>query len=239
MFKQIKKLTALFFVAATMFTFASCNKDNNEDNPSNPSGGGSSSSISESQLIGLWGFPAGHQFQGWELDIKADHTMTHGGTGTWTWSLNGNKFVAEWTVVDLVYKLVFNIQSVTPTEIKFNGEYQTCSLNGDVRESQDISSTLTNLLIDPSRLSEVIVGEWSNTWKDMLIYEDGTCNLFEFDCNWSVSGAIFTATSEAYNLVFEAKRIKIHNNKVTMTVEGTETEWGSTREFNRTITKTM
>ena len=39
--------------------------------------------------------------------------------------------------------------------------------------------------------------------------------------------------------VEEAKRIKIHNNKVTMTVEGTETEWGSTREFNRTITKTM
>lgn len=165
--------------------------------------------------------------------------MTHGGTGTWIWSLNGNKFVAEWTVVDLVYKLVFNIQSVTPTEIKFNGEYQTCSLNGDVRESQDISSTLTNLLIDPSRLSEVIVGEWKNTWTDMYIREDGTCNLFDYDCNWSVSGATFTATSENYNLVFEAKRIKIHNNKVTMTVEGTETEWGHTREFNRTITKTM
>ena len=27
MFKQIKKMTALLFVAATMFTFASCNKD--------------------------------------------------------------------------------------------------------------------------------------------------------------------------------------------------------------------
>ena len=85
----------------------------------------------------------------------------------------------------------------------------------------------------------MIVGEWKNTWTDMYIREDGTCNLFDYDCNWSVSGATFTATSEAYNLVFEAKRIKIHNNKVTMTVEGTETEWGSTREFNRTITKTM
>jgi hypothetical protein len=28
MFKNIKKVTMLFFVAATMFTFASCNKDN-------------------------------------------------------------------------------------------------------------------------------------------------------------------------------------------------------------------
>jgi len=33
MLKQIKKLTALLFVAATMFTFDSCNKDNNDDNP--------------------------------------------------------------------------------------------------------------------------------------------------------------------------------------------------------------
>lgn len=39
MFKQIKKLTVLLFVAATMFTFASCNKDNPDDNPS---GGGAS-----------------------------------------------------------------------------------------------------------------------------------------------------------------------------------------------------
>jgi hypothetical protein len=42
MLKQIKKLTAPLFVAATMFTFASCNKDNNDDNPS----GSGSSSIS-------------------------------------------------------------------------------------------------------------------------------------------------------------------------------------------------
>ena len=33
MVKQIKKITMLLFVAATMFTFASCNKDNTEDTP--------------------------------------------------------------------------------------------------------------------------------------------------------------------------------------------------------------
>ena len=49
MVKQIKKITMLLFVAATMFTFASCNK--NDDN-NGGSGSGGSSSISEAKLIG-------------------------------------------------------------------------------------------------------------------------------------------------------------------------------------------
>ena len=49
MYQNIKKLTALLFVAATMFTFASCNKD---DGNNGGSGSGSSSSIDESKLIG-------------------------------------------------------------------------------------------------------------------------------------------------------------------------------------------
>ena len=40
MYKNIKKITALLFVTATMFTFSSCNKDNNnDDNPSSGGGG--------------------------------------------------------------------------------------------------------------------------------------------------------------------------------------------------------
>ena len=42
MFKQIKKLTALLFVAATMFTASSCSKDDG---------------YSESDIIGVWYFP--------------------------------------------------------------------------------------------------------------------------------------------------------------------------------------
>ena len=53
MYKQIKKLTMLLFVAATMFTFASCNKD---DDNNGGSGSGGSSSISEAKLIGKWSF---------------------------------------------------------------------------------------------------------------------------------------------------------------------------------------
>ena len=60
MYQNIKKLTALFFVAATMFTFASCNKDNNDDNPS---GGGSSANYPESisQTHWEWGNVTGSE----------------------------------------------------------------------------------------------------------------------------------------------------------------------------------
>ena len=60
MYQNIKKLTALLFVAATMFTFASCNKDNNDDNPS---GGGSSANYPESisQTHWEWGNVTGSE----------------------------------------------------------------------------------------------------------------------------------------------------------------------------------
>ncbi|MBQ0112487.1 MAG: hypothetical protein KBT03_05080 [Bacteroidales bacterium] len=46
MYNKIKNLTMLLFVAATMFTFASCNK---EDDNNGGSGSGGSSSIDESK----------------------------------------------------------------------------------------------------------------------------------------------------------------------------------------------
>ena len=55
--KNLRKLTALLFVAATMFTFASCNKDNTEDTPSGGGGGSSSANYPESisQTHWEWG----------------------------------------------------------------------------------------------------------------------------------------------------------------------------------------
>lgn len=52
----------LLFVAATMFTFASCNKDNNDDNPSG-GGGGSSTNYPESvsETKWSWGSQTGSQ----------------------------------------------------------------------------------------------------------------------------------------------------------------------------------
>ena len=61
MYKKIKKITMLLFVAATMFTFASCNKDNSDDNTS--SGGGSSANYPESisQTHWEWGNVTGSE----------------------------------------------------------------------------------------------------------------------------------------------------------------------------------
>ena len=62
MVKNIKKLTVLLFVAATMFTFSSCNKDNTEDTPSG-GGGGSSANYPESisQTYWEWGNMTGSE----------------------------------------------------------------------------------------------------------------------------------------------------------------------------------
>lgn len=56
MYRNIKKLTMLLFVAATMFTFASCNKDNTDDNPS---GGGSSANYPETVNGTYWKWEGG------------------------------------------------------------------------------------------------------------------------------------------------------------------------------------
>ena len=87
MYNQIKTRTVLLFVAATMFIFASCKKDDN------PSGGGSSA-ITEANLVGEWGWPSSHEMKNKTIVIKADHTC--GGNllaGGFNWKLNGKKFV--------------------------------------------------------------------------------------------------------------------------------------------------
>ena len=66
MFKQIKKLTALFFVAATLFSFTSCKDDEEDINPS--------VTINEADLVGEWGWPGNHRMKGKTIAIKADRT---------------------------------------------------------------------------------------------------------------------------------------------------------------------
>ncbi|MBR6899957.1 MAG: hypothetical protein IKN29_06665, partial [Bacteroidales bacterium] len=62
MYQNIKKLTVLLFVAATMFTFSSCNKDNTDDNPSG--GGGSSANYPESVSETVWDWEGDANEQG-------------------------------------------------------------------------------------------------------------------------------------------------------------------------------
>lgn len=79
--KNLRKLTALLFVAATMFTIASCNKD--DDNPS----------ISEANLVGEWGWPSSHEMKNKTIIINANHTGAGNLMSSFKWTLDDNKFV--------------------------------------------------------------------------------------------------------------------------------------------------
>lgn len=123
MFKQIKKLTALFFVAATMFTFASCNKD---DDNNGGSGSGSSSSIDESKLIGTWHFENA-SYQYCDITFNANHTCDvqeyH-----YSYTLSGNKLHGSYTYYSYDYEreiteyLDLTIKSLTNDTMVIEGK---------------------------------------------------------------------------------------------------------------------
>ena len=65
MYQNIKNITMLLFVAATMFTFASCNKDDDSN--------GGSSSINEAKLFGTWHFQNA-DYRHCDITFNTDHT---------------------------------------------------------------------------------------------------------------------------------------------------------------------
>ena len=77
--KNLRKMTMLLFVAATMITFSSCNKDDDDNG------------ISETNLVGEWGWPSDHALKFSKLVIKNDHTATFKSL-PYTWTLKGNTF---------------------------------------------------------------------------------------------------------------------------------------------------
>ena len=132
MLKQIKKLTALLFVAATMFTFSSCSKDDG---------------YSESDIIGVWYFPTSvgyDQLRGAKIDIKADHTVTINattGTMTFDWTFKDNQFTATKTSGQYTGVLSFNVKEVTSDYMTEEGDYR---MNGNVLGS--VSGTMRHQL---------------------------------------------------------------------------------------------
>ena len=64
MFKNIRKNTLLLFVAATMFSFSSCNKDNSDDNPSGGGGGSSSANYPETIVSTNWNWESSEPTNG-------------------------------------------------------------------------------------------------------------------------------------------------------------------------------
>lgn len=117
MYKQIKKISMLLFVAATMITFASCNKENE---------GEGSSTIDEAKLIGKWSFNDG-VYSHFDITINADHTCSLS-TYTYTWSLSGNKFHGQDTHYDEDYGrnvtvyIDFTIKSLTDNTMVIEGK---------------------------------------------------------------------------------------------------------------------
>ncbi|MBR6899791.1 MAG: hypothetical protein IKN29_05815 [Bacteroidales bacterium] len=132
MLKQIKKLTALLFVAATMFTASSCSKDDG---------------YSESDIIGVWYFPTtiGYdQMRGAKVDIKADHTVrvsASAGSMTFDWTFKDNQFTATKTSGQYTGVLSFNVKEVTSDYMTEEGDYR---MNGNVLGS--VSGTMRHQL---------------------------------------------------------------------------------------------
>ena len=134
MLKQIKKLTVLFFVAATMFTFSSCNKDNTDDNTS---GGGSSANYPESisQTHWEWGSPTGSEAiigfnnviirfsqmgnQAYVTMHKLDYSANHY-QGTYTYSSGNGTMALENPDTHEPASATFSINGNTLT-LKMNG----------------------------------------------------------------------------------------------------------------------
>lgn len=122
MLKQIKKLTALLFVAATMFTFASCNKDENEDNPSG--GGGSSTPTLEEQIIGKWAIPQNvGEMHGGVMEIKADHTMKVI-SDPLNWTLDGRVLHGVYDAYNQVINCDLTIGDINETSMNITGTYK-------------------------------------------------------------------------------------------------------------------
>lgn len=111
----------LLFVAATMFTFASCDKDDD-----NNGGSGSSTSIDESKLFGTWHFENA-DYRHCDITFNADHTCDvreyH-----YSYTLSGNKLHGAYTRYDESYEQVITeyidltIKSLTDDTMVMEGK---------------------------------------------------------------------------------------------------------------------
>ena len=159
MFKQIKKLTALLFVAATMFSFASCNKDD-DNNGGDPSSNGASE-ISEASLLGEWGWPSNHEMKNKTIVINADHTGSGNMMNSLTWTLDGKKLVC--LSGNGRGRLELTIKSINGDKMEVEGEWQMLDGNGNVVR---VMNTATGTLIktvttqSPTLTESLMVGTW-------------------------------------------------------------------------------
>lgn len=118
--KNLRKLTVLFFVAATMFTFASCNKDDDNDGGSS----GSNTSTLEEQIIGKWAIPQNvGEMHGGVMEIKADHTMKVI-SDPLNWTLDGRVLHGVYDAYNQVINCDLTIGDINETSMTVTGTYK-------------------------------------------------------------------------------------------------------------------
>ena len=119
--QNIKKLTMLLFVAASMMA-VSCSKVND-------------GKYSENDIIGVWYFPSDigyDQMRSGKLDIKSDHTVeikSDYGWMTMEWTFEDDQFTATFTRDQYTGVLSFKVKEVTSEHMIVEGDYR---MNGNV-----------------------------------------------------------------------------------------------------------
>lgn len=190
--KNLRKMTMLLFVAATMFSFSSCNKDDDDNG------------ISETNLVGEWGWPSDHALKFSKLVIKNDHTATFNSL-PYTWTLKGNTFSGT---AGNGHEINFKIKSLRGEKMVIEGEERLVSDVSSITLS-DLSGTLikTVTTTSPTLTEDIMVGTWKfketgqyNQY-DVIIKSDHT---FEYQVShdkgtWEIEGSKFIGIEKGGN----------------------------------------
>ena len=198
MFKSIKTMTLL--LAATTLLAVSCGKDDTEPeaNGGGSAGGTATPAITESSIIGTWGYKSTHALTGNELVIKGDHTVTFDGK-TYNWTLTDNQFVAN---AGNYFKIEFTINAINAKSMdisggskRYNGSSQEWYIEKNMTGT--VVKTVTEVL--SSLPDDLVVGDWvfsgtlGSGWP-LQVSDDHTCIWnYNYTSNWNTEGPVFKA----------------------------------------------
>ena len=242
MIKNIKKLTMLLFVAATMFTFASCNKDDDNND-------GGSSAISEANLVGEWGWPSNHEMKNRTIVINADHTGSGNLMNSFTWNYDEEELVCLSS--NGRGRLIMYIKSINGDKMEVEGAYQLLDGDGNVarvlnRATGTMVKTVTTQ--SPTLTESLMVGTWKFAETETpLCYEYNVIiksdHTFEYGYahsigTWHLEGSRFIGKENNYDheYSFNVSSMTSSATKVVLTaVDGKN----GNMAFDGTFTKNL
>ena len=237
----LKKLTALFFMAATILTFISCSKDDAEEKHKVVV-----SKVSEADLVGEWGWPSYHPLNGSKILIKGDHTALCRNY-SYTWTLEGNTFTAK-----NPHKMVleFTVDSLAGDRMFIIGTETYGRSNGAVSHVNDISGLIVKSVSTqyPELNDSIMIGTWHFEGADSGYYDryDITINYdhsFSYHYSktagtWKIDGSTFIGTRSDGDTVYSftvARRTSSAWKVVMKAVDGMDNEKTFTGTFSRDL----